>query len=327
MPVVAHPKLPSIDRLADQRMILTPEQALDHSYDNELHIGLLNLMPDAALEATERQFIRLLSSDNQTLVNVYPTTVDVESRSDYSKKYIDQHYNPIKDFMRRDYDGLIISGANPSQADMTQESFWDPLIEVMEWAEQNTNSILCSCLATHALMKAKFNINRTLRKAKSWGVFPHRILHPDHPLMENITDGFNGPHSHYYDISIEEIEETNLKILAVNDRAGFFLLATQESDLILFQGHPEYDDKSLLKEYEREIKNYLSGQRPDYPEVPENYFSNLTVSRLDEEKKNILDNKEFNSFDSSALEDIDLGWIETGNTLYKNWLSLLSKRK
>ena len=316
MPVVAHPKLPSIDRLADQGMVLTPEQALENAYDNELHIGLLNLMPDAALEATERQFIRLLASDNQTLVNVYPTTVDAESRSDYSKKYIDQHYNAIKDFMSRDYDGLIISGANPSQADMTQESFWEPLIEVMEWAEQNTNSILCSCLATHALMKAK-----------SWGVFPHRILHPDHPLMENITDGFNGPHSHYYDISIEEIEETNLKILAVNDRAGFFLLATQESDLILFQGHPEYDDKSLLKEYEREIKNYLSGQRSDYPEVPENYFSNLTVSRLDEEKKNILDNKEFNSFDNSALEDIDLGWIETGNTLYKNWLSLLSKRK
>jgi len=327
MPVVAHPKLPSIDRLADQGMVLTSEEALDHAYDNELHIGLLNLMPDAALEATERQFIRLLASDNQTLVHVYPTTVDAESRSDYSKKYIHAHYNSIKDFMRRDYDGLIISGANPSQVDMTQESFWDPLIEVIEWAEQNTNSILCSCLATHALMKAKFNINRTLRKAKSWGVFPHRILHPDHPLMENITDGFNGPHSHYYDISIEEIEETNLKILAVNDRAGFFLLATQESDLILFQGHPEYDDKSLLKEYEREIKNYLSAQRLDYPEVPENYFSDLTVSRLDEEKKNILDNKEFNSFDSSALEDIDLSWIETGNTLYKNWLSLLSKRK
>ena len=327
MPVVAHPKLPSIDRLADQRMILTPEQALDHSYDNELHIGLLNLMPDAALEATERQFIRLLSSDNQTLVNVYPTTVDAESRSDYSKKYIDQYYNPIKDFMRRDYDGLIISGANPSQADMTQESFWDPLIEVMEWAEQNTNSILCSCLATHALMKAKYNINRTLRKAKSWGVFPHQILHQDHPLMENISDGFNGPHSHYYDISIKDIEKTNLKILAVNDRAGFFLLATQESDLILFQGHPEYDDKSLLKEYEREIKNYLSGQRQDYPEVPENYFSDLTVGKIGQQKKNILDNKQFDSFDNSVLEDIDLSWIETGMILYKNWLSLLSKRK
>ena len=85
MPVVAHPKLPSIDRLADQGMVLTPEQALENAYDNELHIGLLNLMPDAALEATERQFIRLLASDNQTLVHVYPTTVDAESRSDYSK--------------------------------------------------------------------------------------------------------------------------------------------------------------------------------------------------------------------------------------------------
>ncbi len=327
MPVVAHPKLPSIDRLVDQGLVLAPEDTADHAYDDELHIGLLNLMPDAALEATERQFIRLLASDNKTLVHVYPTTVDSESRSDYSKKYIDQHYNSIKDFVRRDYDGLIISGANPSQPDMTQESFWEPLIEVIEWAEQNTNSILCSCLATHALMKAKFNINRSLRKAKSWGVFSHRILQSEHPLMENITDGFSGPHSHYYYISIEEIEQTNLKILAANDHAGFFLLATEDSNLILFQGHPEYDDKSLLKEYEREIKNYLSDQRPDYPEVPENYFSDLTVNRLNEEKKNILSNKQFDSFDNNVLKGIDLRWIETGMTLYKNWLRLLIKRK
>ena len=104
-------------------------------------------------------------------------------------------------------------------------------------------------------------------------------------------------------------------------------MATKDSDLILFQGHPEYDDKSLLKEYEREIKNYLSGQRPDYPQVPEHYFSDITVNRLEEEKKNILSSKEFNSLDISALEGIDLSWIETGVTLYKNWLSLLSKRK
>jgi len=31
----------------------------------EIHIGLLNMMPDAALEATERQFFRLISESNQ----------------------------------------------------------------------------------------------------------------------------------------------------------------------------------------------------------------------------------------------------------------------
>ena len=327
MPVVAHPQLPSIDRLTDQGLVLSPEQADNHAEKKVLHIGLLNLMPDAALQATERQFIRLLASDDQTLVHVYPTTVDAASRGEDSKSYIERYYNPIEDFMSRAYDGLIISGANPSQEDMTQESFWNPLIEVMEWADQNTNSILCSCLATHALMKAKYDIDRKLRETKSWGVYPHRVVHPGHPLMDNISDGFRGPHSHYYDISIEEIEQTELEILAANDQAGFFLAATPESDLILFQGHPEYDDKSLLKEYEREIKNYLAGQRADYPQMPDNYFSQETLPRLNQERTTILQDQEFDRFDNRCLENIDLSWIETGKILYRNWLCLLKHRQ
>ena len=166
--------------------MLSIEDSKSGDFDHELTIGLLNLMPDAALAATERQFIRLLASRDDTLVHVYPTTVDAVSRGQQSQSYISQHYNSMEDFMTRSYDGLIISGANPSQADMTQESFWGPLIEVMEWGEQNTNSILCSCLATHALMKAKYGINRQLKDAKSWGVFPHELINPDHPLVKGI---------------------------------------------------------------------------------------------------------------------------------------------
>ena len=146
MPVVAHPKLPSLDRLIDEGSVLSTEDSTAGVFEHELNIGLLNLMPDAALEATERQFIRLLAAREDTLIHVYPTTVDAASRGQQSQSYINQHYNSMKDFMTRSYDGLIISGANPSQADMTQESFWGPLIDFMEWGEQNTNSILCSCL-------------------------------------------------------------------------------------------------------------------------------------------------------------------------------------
>ena len=36
-----------------------------HQDIRELHLGLLNMMPDAALEATERQFLRLVGSCNR----------------------------------------------------------------------------------------------------------------------------------------------------------------------------------------------------------------------------------------------------------------------
>ena len=60
MPIVANTALPSFERFQKEGGdVLTPGQA--HSQKSrELHIGLMNNMPDAALESTERQFLRLI---------------------------------------------------------------------------------------------------------------------------------------------------------------------------------------------------------------------------------------------------------------------------
>ena len=64
MPIVAHNDLPTFARLRQEgQTILTPERAV-HQTIRELHIGLLNMMPDAALAATERQFFRLVGESN-----------------------------------------------------------------------------------------------------------------------------------------------------------------------------------------------------------------------------------------------------------------------
>ncbi len=65
MPIVAHNDLPTFARLrAEGQQILDPDRALQQDI-RELHIGLLNMMPDAALAATERQFFRLIGQSNQ----------------------------------------------------------------------------------------------------------------------------------------------------------------------------------------------------------------------------------------------------------------------
>ncbi|RKW19031.1 MAG: homoserine O-succinyltransferase, partial [Cardiobacterium sp.] len=65
MPLVAHRPLAALDRLrAEGQEILDVERA--HRQDiRELHIGLLNIMPDGALKATERQFLRLIGNSNR----------------------------------------------------------------------------------------------------------------------------------------------------------------------------------------------------------------------------------------------------------------------
>ncbi len=65
MPLVAHNKLPTFSRLHERgHLVLTLERA-QHQDMRELHIGRLNMMPDAHPTATERQFISLVGDSNQ----------------------------------------------------------------------------------------------------------------------------------------------------------------------------------------------------------------------------------------------------------------------
>ena len=326
MPIVAHPKLPSLSKLKTEDLIIADDESLAKGYKQELHIGLLNLMPDAALQATERQFISLLGSDESILVHVYPTTVGSSKRGEEFQDYITKNYNDISTIYASKLDGLIISGANPSKPNMTDEPFWEPLVEVMDWAMENTNSILCSCLATHALMKYYFNIDRELRDQKSWGVFPNTIAKQPNPLLIGIDEGFMGPHSHFYDLPLKKLLETDLEILAYNDHAGLFLASTKDAKLVLYQGHPEYDAISLLKEYQREIVNYLNGSRLEYPFLPENYFSQEAIPILEDIQKKVLLSKELSNFHELDLSSsVKFEWKNPGKILYKNWLNILVK--
>ena len=89
MPLVAHCGLPTFGRLqAEGQTILSPGRAA-RQHIRELHIGLLNMMPDTALAATERQFLRLVGSSNQIAqFYVHPFTVTELARGPEAKKHI-----------------------------------------------------------------------------------------------------------------------------------------------------------------------------------------------------------------------------------------------
>ena len=86
MPLVEHTSLPAFEKLRQRgEKVLTLKQAL-HQDIRELHVGLLNMMPDAALIATEIQFMRLVGSCNQIVqFYVHPFTVEGLARSEESQ--------------------------------------------------------------------------------------------------------------------------------------------------------------------------------------------------------------------------------------------------
>ena len=116
MPLVAHTPLPSFDRLRQRgQEVLTLSRALSQDI-RELHIGLLNMMPDSALEITERQFMRLVGNSNQIAqFYVHVFSVPGLERSARTQAYIDQYYTTFEQVKQDGLDALIITGAQRRQ--------------------------------------------------------------------------------------------------------------------------------------------------------------------------------------------------------------------
>ncbi|MCG6971151.1 MAG: homoserine O-succinyltransferase [Gammaproteobacteria bacterium] len=330
MPIVAHSDLPTFDRLRQEgEAILDPDRAL-HQDIRELHIGLLNMMPDAALAATERQFFRLVGESNQIAqFYVHPFTVPQLPRSEQGRAYTERYYETFEQIRGEGLDALIITGANVTQPDLAAEPFWEPLIEVIDWAYQNVTSTLCSCLATHAVLQFLHGQKRIRLPEKRWGVYRHQVVNRVHPLVNDVNTLFDVPHSRFNEISREQFDQAGLHVLAESPQAGVHLAVSEDYfRIVYYQGHPEYDTISLLKEYKREVNRFIAGARPDYPPFPENYFTLQTQAILDEYKYQLVEAKQAGitlpAFPEVLIsERLNNTWHDTAEAVINNWMGIV----
>jgi len=327
MPLVAHTDLPTFQRLREEgEEILDPDRASNQDI-REMHIGLLNMMPDAALEATERQFFRLVGACNQIVqFHVHPFTIEGLKRSPEAQAHIAKYYESFEKIKRDGLDALIISGANVTHPHLNEEDFWQPLAEVFFWAKENVTSILCSCLATHAVIQYCYGIERTRLPAKRWGVFSHKLTNRTHPLVAEINTRFDVPHSRFNEIFQSDMEQHGIKALAVSKEAGVHLAVSPDGfRIVFFQGHPEYDDISLLKEYKREVLRFYRAERDDYPPFPENYFNDAVQQIFTDYEQHVRlarqNGQRLAEFpEAQVLEHIDNTWSDTAKAVFNNWL-------
>jgi homoserine O-succinyltransferase len=330
MPLVEHLDLPTFSRLREQgHEVLPLDRAVEQDI-RELHIGFLNMMPDAALEATERQFIRLVGNCNRIAqFYVYPFSLPGLARSEGTRNYIERYYCKFEDLQKQGLDALIITGANVANPNLEQEPFWEPLMEVVRWSNQNVSSTLCSCLATHALLKHLYGIERQPLPAKRWGVYSHRISSPGHPLLRDINTRFDVPHSRYNEISRQQLENAGLNILVESNEGGVHMAVSPDQFRMIFlQGHPEYDINSLLKEFIRELMQYLAGDLDSPPPFPEHYFTaeavQLTGQFLEDASlASAQDQAEIELLEDNLAKLLDNTWGDTAKAVVNNWLGLV----
>lgn len=330
MPLVAHKPLPTYERLrAEGHRILSPARAEAQDIRG-LHIGLLNMMPDAALAATERQFFRLVGSSNPiSQFYIHPFTVDSIPRGTAAQRHIEQYYEPFAAIQKAGLDALIISGANVTRPNLAEEVFWKQLCEVFEWADLHVTSTLCSCLASHALLQYRYGLKRDGLAAKRWGVFEHDVVRRDHPLVADTNTRLSVPHSRFNEVYPQQFEDAGLHVLIQGKEAGVQLAVSADGfRTVLFQGHPEYDSISLLKEYKRDVGLFIDCKSDRYPPFPENYFDVYSRALLNEYEQRVRAAREQRSqppeFPETLIRKrLHNTWHDSGEAIVGNWVGLV----
>lgn len=317
MPLIAHNNLPTFEKLMKEGGTVLTKDRADSQDIREMHIGLLNMMPDAALEATERQFFRLIGESNKIAqFYVHPFSLPELARSDETHAYIDKYYEPFEKLQNDGLDALIITGANVADPDLENNEFWEPLQKVMEWSWNNVTSTITACLASHAVMQFKYGQKRTSFDKKHVGVFKSRVRQRSHPLVQGMNTVFDVPHSRYNNISWEQFEEAGMRIL-VNSFEGGVHMATSADGfrLVCMQGHQEYDTVSILKEYRRDLGLFLDGKM-NQPDIPLHYFSSEALELIEKYLKD--PSGEFPEKEITPL--IENTWKDSARAIIGNWI-------
>jgi len=330
MPLVANTDLPTFDRLREEGETILPKDFALQQEIRELHIGLLNMMPDSALAATERQFFRLIGESNQIAqFYIHPFTLKELPRGAKGQAHVEQYYESFEDIKQQGLDALIITGANVTGTELSEQPFWEPLNEVIDWSYEHVTSTLCSCLATHAVMEFRYQQKRRNLGFKRWGVYSHRLVDRKHPLVSGVNTRFDVPHSRFNQIDREQFEQAGLHVLVESPEADVHLAVSEDLfRIVFFQGHPEYDIISLLKEYKREVSLYASGKRPDYPPFPEHYFSLQTEAILTEHQQHVINSVQKGTtlplFPEALITAcLDNTWHDTAEAVINNWIGMV----
>jgi len=296
-----------------------------------LVIGLVNNMPDSALEATEAQFTRLLSNAADAYdVRLRLSFLPEVPRGDLGRAQLDSGtYWPIDALLGEPLDALIVTGMEPLAPLLSDEPYWPRMGQLLQWAETNTTSSIWSCLAAHAAVELLDGVRRRRLGSKCCGVFAHTVA-PDQPLLEGLKGPVHTPHSRWNELPVEQLRHAGYSIVTSSAATGADMFMKQSRSLLVcFQGHPEYEETTLLREYRRDVGRFLRGQQPHYPNLPHHYFPPAALELLSAFEQRVTAGPApdlLAEFPTAAIADaLENTWSEGAIRIYRNWLATLAR--
>jgi homoserine O-succinyltransferase len=311
-------------RLAE-RKISRPGSSVDHSTSaDRVRIAFVNNMPDTALEDTEMQFLELVeaaSGDIPVLISLHSLTG--VPRGKRGQQHVNSFYGSTDELLNGQFDGVIMTGTEPRQPNLRNEPYWPALAEVLDWAESNSASTILSCLAAHAGVLHSDGIERHPLSDKQFGVFDFGKT-ANHQLTRGTGERIRFPHSRWNEVPADALAACGYAVLTQSPEGGVdsFVKKKKRSLFVHFQGHPEYGAQTLLKEYRRDVKRFLRGERETYPSMPKGYFDAATVKVLADFRDAALSDRreELMGRFPGGTGSLEKTWHSSAVSIYRNWL-------
>jgi homoserine O-succinyltransferase len=297
-----------------------------------LKIGLLNNMPDAAMAATERQFSNLLQVATEgTPVTLQLFALNGVPRGEVGQAHMLGRYQSAEALAEAELDGLIVTGAEPRMPELDQEPYWPSLCRVVDWTHDTGMPTIWSCLAAHAAVQRLSRVRRRALPAKLSGVF-ESVPARDDALLDGTAAPLIMPHSRLNGLVEEDLVEKGYRVLSRSGAAGVDMFVRRGVGLSLFfQGHPEYDAETLMREYSRDVGRFLNGRRPHHPDTPVHYFEPVVedaLAELGDYASRRPDSKLVPYYRAIlAKASPTRKWRGSAVQIYRNWLKHLADAK
>jgi homoserine O-succinyltransferase len=133
-------------------------------------------------------------------------------------------------------------------------------------------------------------------------------------------------------VAEEELSDCGYRVLTRSTETGADTFIKDHKKLFLFfQGHPEYESDTLLREYRRDVGRYFRGEAPRYPSMPQNYFDRDIAAALTLLREKALRGEGGELFPevSAALTEakIENRWYASATNIYRNWLRYICAQK
>ncbi len=290
MPIKVKNDLPAKQELIDENVFVMDEQRAAMQDIRPLKIIILNLMP--LKEQTERHLLRLLSN-SPLQVEVTLMKPQSHTSKNTSEAHLDAFYTTFEEIKGHRYDGMIITGAPVEQMPFEEVKYWDELCDIMDWTKSNVTSTFHICWGAQAGLYYHYGIDKFDLDHKMFGIFKHKIVKKQSPLLRGVNDEFYAPHSRHTSIHKEPIvNHPELELMAESDEAGVYIVKSEDNKQIFVTGHSEYEAGTLNQEYVRDKNKGLD------IELPKNYFPD----------------------DDDTKEPVAF-WRSHAHLLYSNWLN------